>query len=222
MQRISRIYTTIILLVIALIATSVSLSGQSMSQNYRKMIIERDLEVPAEQVWNALALDYGEISNFSPFIHASNYESGSLEGVEGAERRCDFNAKGTRWSHERIVWIDHDNMRLKNMVIDAKKFPLNLDNSYAIYSVRDHGDGTCSASYEFNFRTKPAFLGGMAAGSFKKSLNETLIGLEHYLITGERVTGGSDNAKAVLKQYKADDRYKDFEYSLEKIRVDTR
>ena len=85
------------------------------------------------------------------------------------------------------------------------------------YSVVDNGDGTSTAGYEFNFRTAPAFLGGMVAGSFKKSLNETLIGLEHYLTTGERVTGGSENAKAVLKAYKADDRYDDFTYSLEKM-----
>lgn len=185
------------------------------------MVVKREIAVPAAQAWEALVLDYGEIANFSPFIYASNYESGSLLGVEGAERRCNFNANGTRWSHERIVWVDQENMLMKNIIVDAQKFPLNLDNSYAIYSVVDNGDGTCTAGYEFNFRTKPAFMGGIAAGSFKKSLNETLIGLEHYLVTGEHVTGGSENANAVIGQYKADGRYKDFEYSIEKIRVNS-
>ena len=59
-------------------------------------------------------------------------------------------------------------------------------------------------------------MGGLVTGSFKKSLNETLIGLEHYLLTGERVTGGSDNAAAVLKTYKKEDRYDNFQYSLDK------
>ncbi len=217
MQRTSRIYSTLILAIIALLAFSTSLSAQSMADDYRKMVVRRTIKAPADRVWQALVGDYGEISNFSPFIYASNYENGSLRGTEGAERKCMFNAKGTQWSHERIVMLDNENMRMKNLIIDAQKFPLNLDNSYAIYSVTDNGDGTSTAGYEFNFRTKPAFMGGLAKGAFKKSLNETLIGLEHYLLTDERVTGGSDNAKSVLKAYKADDRYDNFMYSLEKM-----
>lgn len=217
MQRISRVYTSIILTLIGLLAVGTSLSAQSMQENYRKMTVTRTIDAPADRVWQALVGDYGEIAHFSPFIYASGYENGSLKGTEGAERKCMFNAKGTQWSHERIAMLDNENMRMKNVIIDAQKFPLDLDNSYAIYSVTDNGDGTSTAGYEFNFRTKPAFLGGMAAGNFKKSLNETLIGLEHYLLTGERVTGGSDNAKAVLKAYKADDRYDEFSYALDKM-----
>ncbi|MEL7163693.1 MAG: SRPBCC family protein [Bacteroidota bacterium] len=214
MQRTSKRYFT---LLIVLLVTSFSLSAQRMADDYRKMVVMRTIQAPADRVWQALVGDYGEIAHFSPFIYASDYENGSLKGTEGAERKCMFNAKGTRWSHERIVLLDNENRRMKNVIIDAQKFPLNLDNSYAIYSVIDNGDGTCTAGYEFNFRTKPAFLGGMVVGSFKKSLNETLIGLEHYLLTQERVTGGSDNAKAVLKAYKADDRYNAFRYELTKM-----
>ncbi|WP_020566792.1 SRPBCC family protein [Neolewinella persica] len=217
MQRTSNFYSTLILSIIALLAFCTSLSAQSMADDYRKMVVKRTIKAPADRVWQALVGDYGEIAHFSPFIYASDYENGSLKGTEGAERKCMFNAKGSRWSHERIVMLDNENMRMKNLIIDAQKFPLNLDNSYAIYSVTNNGDGTCTAGYEFNFRTAPAFMGGLVVGSFKKSLNETLIGLEHYLLTSERVTGGSDNAKAVLKAYKADDRYDDFTYSLDKM-----
>ena len=175
MQRITTIYSTLILTVILLLAASVSAFAQSMADDYRQMVVTRTIDAPAERVWEALVDDYGEIAHFSPFIYASDYENGSLEGREGAERKCMFNAKGTRWSHERIALIDEENMRMKNVIIDAQKFPLNLDNSYAIYSVTDNGDGTCTAGYEFNFRTAPAFMGGLVTGSFKKSLNETLI-----------------------------------------------
>ena len=222
MQRISRIYTTLILGLIALVSFSVSLSAQSMSDDYRKMTVTRVINAPAERVWQALVGDYGEISNFSPFVYASDYESGSLKGELGAERTCKFNAKGSRWSHERIVELDNENMRMKNVIIEAEKFPVDLDNTYAIYFVTDNGDGTSTAGYEFNFRTKPAFLGGMAAGSFKSSLNETLIGLDHYLATGEHVTGGSDNAKAVLKAYKKGGHYGDFAYDLVKMEGNAR
>ncbi|OAV45180.1 hypothetical protein A3850_012055 [Lewinella sp. 4G2] len=188
-----------------------------MSKDYRKMTITRVIDAPAERVWEALVGDYGEISNFSPFIYTSDYVSGSLKGAVGVERKCSFNAKGSRWTKERIAELDNENMVMKNVIIDAQKFPLDLDNSFAIYSVVDNGDGTSTAGYEFSFRTKPAFMGGMAASSFKSSLNETLIGLDHYLATGEHVTGGSANAKKVLKDYKQAGEYGDFKYRLVKM-----
>lgn len=193
-----------------------ALQSQSMEKPFRSMVVERQITAPAARVWEALVLDYGEISNFSPFVFTSAYEGGSLKGTVGAERKCNFNAKGTRWSHEQIREIDHENMRMINILLDAAKFPLNIDNSYAVYYVRDNGDGTSTAGYEFNFRTKPAFMGGLAQGAFKKSLNETLIGLEHYLVTGERVTGGSENASTVLKAYKSSGAYDDFTFRSEK------
>lgn len=73
-------------------------------------------------------------------------------------------------------------------MIGGKKLPLDFDNSQAFYRVKDNKDGTSTASYEFQFRTKPAFLGMMAKGSFKKQMSGTLVGLKHYIETGEKVT----------------------------------
>ena len=217
MQRSTNRATALLLTLIALLSTSFVLTAQSMSKDYRKMTITRTINAPADRVWEALVGASGEISNFSPFIYASDYVNGSLKGAVGVERKCHFNASGSRWTRERIAELDNEGMRMKNVILDANKFPLNTDNSYATYFVVDNGDGTATAGYEFNFRTSPAFMGGMVTGSFKSSLNETLIGLEHYLTTGEHVTGGSDNAKRVLKAYKADGRYGRFEYELIKM-----
>lgn len=189
---------------------SFHLSSQHMAKPYKTIVVERQINASADRVWKALVLDYGKIADFSPFVYTSDYLEGSLKGELGARRKCAFNASGTRWSHEEIKAIDHENMEMKNVLIDAEKFPLDLDNTYALYYVRDNGDGTSTAGYEFNFRTKPAFMASLAKGAFRKSLNETLIGLDHHLMTGERVTGGSENAKQVLKAYKADGRYKEF------------
>ena len=196
-----------------------SLHAQDMDEPHRVVEVFRTVDAPAERVWEALVGDYGEISNYSPFIYASNYEAGSLEGEVGAERKCYFDAKSKKYSHERIAEIDADAMRMKNVILDVDGLPLDPDNSYAVYSVEDLGDGTSRAGYTFYMRTKPAFMGGLAAGSFEKSLNETLIGLEHYLTTGERVTGGSDNAEAVLKEAKSTGTYDDYEGSVRKVKT---
>ena len=189
-----------------------AMQAQSMNKPYKTVYVERVIQAPAARVWQAMVGDYGEISNFAPSIYASGYEKGSLKGEVGAERKCYFNEKKSQWSHEQIRELDNDRMTMKNVIVDAAKFPLDLDNSYATYRVRDNGDGTSTASYEFNYRTSPGFMTGLVKGSFKKQLNETLIGLDHYIRTGEEVNGFSGNWDAIKKDYKARGAYEgDFE-----------
>lgn len=183
------------------VTISSSTFGQSMSKKYRTLNVETKINASAERVWQAMVLDYGEIANFSPYIYASNYISGSLKGEKGAQRKCSFNEKGSRWTHERIVDIDNSAMVMRNIVIDAEKFPLDMDNSQAFYRVKDNGDGTSTASYEFQFRTKPAFMGAIAKGSFRKTLAGTLVGLKHYVETGEKVNAENGKYKEVKKKY---------------------
>ncbi|MEM7552075.1 MAG: SRPBCC family protein [Bacteroidota bacterium] len=191
----------ILIMTLMITGMSMSVDAQSMSKKYKTVIAEQLINAPAELVWEAMVLDYGEISNFSPYIYASSYESGSLKGELNAERKCDFNAKGTRWTHEKIVEIDQDNMIMKNVVVDAQKFPLNTDNSFAYYRVKDNGDGTSTASYEFRYRTKPGIMTGLVKGKFQKTLDDTLVGLKHYVETGEVVNAASGNWKEVKAEY---------------------
>lgn len=165
-----------------------SATAQSMEKNYRTVKVELKIDAPAEKVWQAMVIDYGNIGNFSPYIYSSNYLAGSLKGEKGAQRKCSFNDKGTQWVQERIADIDTKNRVMRNVPFAGAKLPLNFDNSQAFYTVRDNGDGTSTAGYQFDFRTKPAFMGLLAKGGFKKQLAGTLIGLKHYVETGEKVT----------------------------------
>ncbi len=175
--------------------------GQSMNKKFKTVHVELKINAPAERVWEAMVLDYGEISNFSPYVYTSEYTNGSLKGVVGATRKCNFNSEGTQWSHERIAELDNKNMVMRNVLFDGGKLPMNFDNSQAYYRVKDNGDGTCTASYEFQFRTKPSFMGAIAKGGFKKQLSGTLVGLKHYVETGERVTGGNGKYEEIKDNY---------------------
>ena len=81
------------------------------------------------------------------------------------------------------------------------KLPLNFDNSQAFYQVKDNGDGTSTASYEFQFRTRPAIMGAIAKGGFKKQLGGTLVGLKHYIETGEKVSGSNNRYAEIKDKY---------------------
>ncbi|MEO1052540.1 MAG: SRPBCC family protein [Bacteroidota bacterium] len=175
--------------------------AQKMDKKHKTLEVEIKINAPAQKVWNAMVKDYGAISNWSPYIYAASYENGSLEGIKGAERKCDLNANGTRWVHERIAEIDDQKMEMRNIILDGAKFPLDPDNTQAFYRVKDNGDGTSTASYLMQFRGKPAMMTGMMKGSFKKSLENNLKGLKHYVETGEEVTPGNGKIKEIKDQY---------------------
>ena len=193
--------TVSLFILVSLVFSATVVFAQRMDKKYKTVKVALQIDAPAERVWEALVLDYGEISNFSPYIYSSHYENGSLQGELGAERKCNFNERGTQWVHERIADIDYQNKVMRNVVVDGAKLPLNYDNSQAFYRVEDNGDGTSIASYEFQYRTKPAFMGGIAKGGFKKQLRGTLVGLKHYLETGEKVTPMNEKYADIKDQY---------------------
>ncbi|GAB5522219.1 MAG: hypothetical protein Roseis2KO_00910 [Roseivirga sp.] len=41
-------------------------NAQSMAKKYKTVVAEIVINAPATRVWQAMVLDYGEISNFSP------------------------------------------------------------------------------------------------------------------------------------------------------------
>ena len=47
--------------------------------------------------------------------------------------------------------------------------------------------------------------------SYRSDIRGKRNGLEHHLTTGERVTGGSDNAKTVVKTYKKNGQYRAYQ-----------
>ena len=191
-----------VMIVLTFGLASHSILGQErMTKKFKTLNTEIVINASAEKVWETMVLDYGKVGNFSPFIYSSHYESGSLKGEVGAERKCYFSENKKRWAHETILDIDAQNMRMTNIIKDAAKFPLDKNNSQAIYYVKDNGDGTATAGYKFQFRTKPAFMAGLAKGKFKKLLGQTLVGLKHYVETGEVVNASNNKFKDIKNTY---------------------
>ncbi len=162
--------------------------------------VSKVLPFSAQEVWKVVGEDYGKIAHSHPAIVYSEYIDGSLKGGEGAERVCNFNESGTRYLKEKMVNYDPQNFRFTNQVFQAGKFPVDPDLTRAVYSVTPISNTTCRLTFDMQYRTKPAFMGGMMKGNFKNLINDYFISIEHHIKTGETVT--KENFKSIKKQYK--------------------
>lgn len=157
------------------------------------------INAPADQVWAVVGEDYGAIANSHPKIISSDYINGTLAAGEGAERVCNFNESGTRYLHEKQVNYDPENYTFKNQVFQAGKFPVDPEYTFAIYKVEPIDANTSRFSFDMTYRTKPAFMGGMMKGNFRKLIADYAIAIEHHVTTGETVN--KDNFREIRKQY---------------------
>ena len=161
--------------------------------------VSKVIDVPADQLWDVVGKDYGKIAYSHPKIIASEYVDGSLMAGEGAQRVCYFNEKQTQFLKEKMVNYAPEAMSFTNKVYQAGKFPVDPDYTQAVYQVRDVGNEQSEFSFDMQYRTKPAFMGAMSKGKFKKLINDYFIAVEHYTKTGEPVT--KENFKDIKKLY---------------------
>ena len=161
--------------------------------------VEHVIQAPAAEVWRVVGEDYGAIANSHPSIVESHYINGCVKAGEGAERVCNFNDKGTQYLHEKQVNYDPGNYAFTNQVFEAGKFPVDPEYTFANYKVEPVDDRTSKFIFEMHYRTKPAFIGGMMKGQFKKLIQDYAIAVEHHVKTGEDVN--KSNFKEIKKQY---------------------
>lgn len=188
-------------LAIAMVLSTFVLTALQAQKKVKKLTISYVIDAPADKVWAVVGEDYGSIANSHPKIISSDYINGSLKGGEGAERVCHFNKKGTRYVKEKQLDYDPTNRTFRNQVFKAGKFPVSPEHTFAIYKVEAIDANTSRFVFDMTYRTKPAFMGGMMKGSFKKMIRDYAIAIEHHVKTGEKVN--KDNFKLVKKQYKA-------------------
>lgn len=153
----------------------------------------------ADKVWAVVGEDYGAIANSHPKIIFSEYINGSLKAGEGAERVCHFNEKGTQFVKEKMVNYDPANKTFLNQIYQAGKFPVDPEYSYAVYKVEPISANSSRFTFDMHYRAKPAIMGGLMKGQFKKIINNYFIAIDHHVATGEKVT--KENFKEIRKQY---------------------
>lgn len=175
------------------------LQSAHAQKKVRTFSVSKTFDISADKIWAVIGEDYGAVANSHPKIISSNYVSGTLKAGEGAERICNFNKKGTKYLKEKMVNYDPGNMTFTNQVYQSGRFPVDPDYTKAVYKVTDLGNGKSKLTFDMQFRTKPAFMGAMAKGNFKKLIRDYMISIEHHARTGEKVTKA--NFKKIKKKY---------------------
>ena len=173
-----------------------SLSAQKKVQKFQ---VTKVIPHSADKVWAVVGEDYGAIAHSHPKIVASEYINGTLQAGEGAERVCHFNDKGTQYLKEKMINYDPSNKTFVNTVFQAGKFPVDPAYTRAIYKVEAIDKNSSRFTFDMQYRTKPAMMGGMMRGKFKKLINDYALAIEHHITTGEKVT--KENFKEIKKSY---------------------
>lgn len=182
-----------------LLVIGITTMAQEANKKTISFSVERNIKASADKVWKVVGEDFGGIANSHPKIVSSQFNQGYITGGENASRTCNFNEKGTKYLQEKQVSYDPENYNFKVLIYHADGIPLDTDYSSAIYRVVPVDDNSCKLRMEMTIRTKPAFMGGMAKGQFKKDLADYLLAVEHHVLTGENVN--KDNFKEIKAKY---------------------
>jgi hypothetical protein len=202
MKKKNIIKTGVLALAIVFSSQAQAQETSTKTKKTQKVHIVKVLPISADKVWGAVAEDFGKIANSHPKIWYSSYEAGSLKGELGAQRRCDFNEKGTKVLHEKITGFDAEKMELYVQILETANFPIDPDYSNGSYKLKAIDATHTEVTFDFEFRTKPAMMGAMAKGKFGGLIEDYMIALEHYLTTGEIVNAKVGNFKEVKKAHK--------------------
>lgn len=145
---------------------------------------EIQIDAPGEKVWATLA-DIGSVQDYSPGVVKSFYSSDIKEGV-GASRHCDLLPTGT--VEERIVnWREGEQYSIE--IYDGTEIRYT---GVAHFKLRRGGEGTIVTQI-MDYRPTEDPTGASGSRSMKglvgKVIEGNLVGLKHFIETGEVVTG---------------------------------
>jgi len=146
-----------------------------------------EVNLPAQRVWDLISKRYDKVSDYADQVVASRYVGAKQQAGEGAERLCEFNAKGTSYLREKMVEVDEAKMEYLNVLTGVKGFPMVPGDTHARFRVRPTGPSSCELSADCQARTKPAFLAFILKPIMRRTMRDFLLSVQYHLQTGEVV-----------------------------------
>ena len=141
------------------------------------------VDAPKEQVWAVLA-NIGAVQDYSPGVVKSYYTSEIREGAD-ASRHCDLLPTGT--VEERIVsWRDREQFSIE--IYEGTEVPYLGVSHFKLERNVTQTLVTQVMDYKPADDLPNTLAGGSMAGLVGKIVGGNLVGLKHFVETGEEVT----------------------------------
>lgn len=139
------------------------------------------------EIWNALA-DFPNVQNYSPSVKKSYALENTNTGL-GAKRHCDLTPFGSI-DEEIIEFKENELMGVK--IFDSKKMPPFKD-MVAHFQLQFESDTQTKVEFEISWGMKMGVIGKMMNAmmlkpQFQKGAENFLLGLEHYVKTGAKIS----------------------------------
>ncbi len=156
--------------------------------------VSRTIPASPQAVW-ALLSDFGSIERWSAAIERSPINPGTPDRGVGAERHCHL--YDGNHIQERVVEV----VDLQRLGIEVIASSMPLASAHAVFVLTPTGDGGTEVTMTWDYVVKFGILGRamdamMLNRSMTGSLSRLLAGLEHHVVTGERVEKGWSPAAA--------------------------
>jgi ribosome-associated toxin RatA of RatAB toxin-antitoxin module len=148
------------------------------------LVKEVHINASKDKVWEAIA-DFGGIARWSPHIHESSLTSDSGEELAaGASRECVAPGLGGAFTENLIAYQPGEQFTVEISSIGPIK------SSRSTWQAHEHDGVThvvANAEFEMRFGLLGALMAPMVSKKLGKTLGETLLGLKHFIETGEEV-----------------------------------
>lgn len=168
-------------------------------QRTNKITVKQYIPARVDKVWEIVGEDFGGIAKTNPHIVSSELINGTVKSGEGAERVCHFDFEGNQYIHEKQVDFDPENYSFKVKVFHVHGTPLQEEESFAEYKLIPKDANTCELIFSFQYVTNPFFLGDFLKPFMEDNLEDYLVGIQHYVLTGENVN--HQNIDHLKEQY---------------------
>lgn len=156
---------------------------------------EIHIDAPAEKVWQVIS-DLAEVQNYADSVARSYYTSSERVGT-GAARHCDLLPFGTV---DEVITEWEEGRRYVYSIESGGGAP-PFKEGFFEWAVRPDKHGSVvsiSVRYRLKFGPIGALMDKLMVGpQFRKAMPNLLIGLKHYVETGEAID------KAVLRKVKS-------------------
>lgn len=152
-----------------------------------KIIEKININAPIEKVWHVIS-DIGAIQKYSPDVLRSYCTSDKKKGV-GVTRHCDLTSGVTL--EERVIgWNKMDMLAIE--IYKGEGILLRLLKSLVVKIILLSDNNFTEVTQIMEYKIKNGILGNLLRGFVEKSLDKsnrhTLVGLKHYIETGEEIT----------------------------------